>query len=501
MNFQVIEELKNLIPPLTKEEFNQLEDNIFNDGIRDALVVGEYSEDGNTKRVLIDGHNRLQIAESGMYEYTTKTIKFKSFLDVKYWMINLQIGRRNLNKYQRGVLAMELKGILEQIAKKKEALRKTISQTKAIDTTDFDDSQLAIVSVLKGYKKRSYATPDTLYFVQNNNKVKIGCSSDVDSRLKDITKHLPDAKLIGTCEGGITLEKDLHKSLNEYRLNNEWFELNETTVSIIKAFLPNSDFANIGKVNSRKEAANKFNIGSSSLAKVQKLEEKATPEIKAQLRTGEMSINQAYKEVRKVEKKEELKKKKEDYDIKIENKTENVFKIDIFNTDEKFRVIYADPAWSYNDKQNTPQLGGAAKHYDSMSVSEICALPVSEISEKDSVLFLWVTSPLLEDSFKVIKEWGFKYKTSFIWDKVKHNMGHYNSVRHEILLIATKGSCTPDNKKLFDSVQSIERNDNHSEKPIEFLNIIDTLYGYGDKLEMFCRKIKKDNWYGWGNEI
>jgi N6-adenosine-specific RNA methylase IME4 len=136
-----------------------------------------------------------------------------------------------------------------------------------------------------------------------------------------------------------------------------------------------------------------------------------------------------------------------------------------------------------------------------MSVNEICSLPVKEISEKDSVLFLWVTSPLLEDAFLVIKAWGFKYKTSFVWDKVKHNMGHYNSVRHEMLLIATKGSCTPDNKKLYDSVQSIERNNNHSEKPIEFLNIIDDLYNYGNKLEMFCRDIKKDKWYGWGNEI
>jgi site-specific DNA-methyltransferase (adenine-specific) len=136
-----------------------------------------------------------------------------------------------------------------------------------------------------------------------------------------------------------------------------------------------------------------------------------------------------------------------------------------------------------------------------MTVNEICNLPVNEISEKDSVLFLWVTSPLLEDAFAVIKSWGFKYKTSFVWDKVKHNMGHYNSVRHEFLLIATKGSCVPDNKKLYDSVQTIERNDNHSEKPIEFLDIIDDIYNYGNKLEMFCRNIKKEKWYGWGNEI
>jgi len=205
--------------------------------------------------------------------------------------------------------------------------------------------------------------------------------------------------------------------------------------------------------------------------------------------------------IKKIKKIERLKDRKKEYNTRIEGKVDNEFKIDIFKTTETFRIIYADPAWSYNDKQDTPMLGGAAKHYDTMSVSQLNELPLNKISEKDSVLFLWVTSPLLEDAFKVVNSWGFKYKTSFIWDKVKHNMGHYNSVRHEILLVCTKGSCTPDNKKLYDSVQSIERNDKHSEKPIEFLNIIDDIYTYGNKIELFCRNIKKDNWFGWGNEL
>lgn len=250
-----------------------------------------------------------------------------------------------------------------------------------------------------------------------------------------------------------------------------------------------------------KEIAKVANVSHDTIAKVKKIQAVATPEIKAKLSTGEVSINQAYQDIKKEEKKEEQKVKKQEYEVRVETVTKNEFKVDIFNTENKFRIIYADPAWSYNDKQDTAQLGGAAKHYDTMSISEICSLPVKEISEKDSVLFLWVTSPLLEDAFTVIKSWGFKYKTSFVWDKVKHNMGHYNSVRHEFLLIATKGSCVPDNKKLYDSVQIIERNNNHSEKPIEFLNIIDDIYTYGNKLEMFCRNIKKDKWYGWGNEI
>ena len=268
-----------------------------------------------------------------------------------------------------------------------------------------------------------------------------------------------------------------------------------------KTTFQKSEKSNIETINSVKELSKIASVSHDTIAKVKKIQEKAPEEVKEKLSSGEVSINQAYKEIKKEEKKAELEDKKNAYEERIETVTENEFKVDIFDTSESFRVIYADPAWSYNDKQDTPQLGGAAKHYDTMSISQLCELPVKEISEKNSVLFLWVTSPLLEDAFTVLNSWGFKYKTSFVWDKIKHNMGHYNSVRHEILLIATKGSCVPDNKKLYDSVQSIERNDNHSEKPIEFINIIDDIYTYGNKLEMFCRKIKKDNWYGWGNEI
>lgn len=176
---------------------------------------------------------------------------------------------------------------------------------------------------------------------------------------------------------------------------------------------------------------------------------------------------------------------------------------------KKYKIIYADPPWSYNDKQNTSLLGGAVKHYSLMSIEELCNLPIKELAEENAVLFIWVTSPLLEDVFDIIKAWGFKYKSSFVWDKVDHNMGHYNSVRHEFLLIATKGSCTPEVKKLFDSVISIPRTI-HSEKPSYFREIINTLYPTGNRVELFARKnTDKDlfgnnsfeNWDTWGNEL
>jgi N6-adenosine-specific RNA methylase IME4 len=414
-------ELKAYIPALTAEEKQQLTANILAEGVRDAIVLAEYpSEDGEVIQVIADGHNRYSIATEYSLPFNTETITFDSYADVKEWMIKLQFGRRNLNNYQRGVLALQLSSIFEEKAleRKREAMLKS--------------------------------------------NLKQGRPSVVDT----------------------------HTDMFDMEENGE---VEETFCTI-------SDKTSTA-MDTGSELSKIANLGRNTIAQIKKIETLAGDNIKAKLQTGEMSVNAAYKEVRKEEKKEELKQKQMQYEERIATTTENEFKIDIYDTDKKFRVIYADPAWSYNDKQNTSELGGAAKHYDTMSISDICALPVKDIAEDNAVLFLWVTSPLLEDSFKVIKEWGFKYKTSFVWDKVKHNMGHYNSVRHELLLVATKGSCTPDNKVLHNSVQRVERNDNHSEKPIEFLDIIDEIYTHGFKLEMFCRNIKKDNWFGWGNEL
>lgn len=171
---------------------------------------------------------------------------------------------------------------------------------------------------------------------------------------------------------------------------------------------------------------------------------------------------------------------------------------------KKYRVLYADPPWNYGD-QLTESYGSTKFHYPSMTIAELCQLgedekrPVKSICADDAVLFLWVTSPLLEECFPIIKAWGFEYKTSFVWDKVKHNMGHYNSVRHEFLLVCTRGSCLPDVKELIDSVQEIPRG-KHSEKPEQFREIIDRLYTNGKRIELFARGDVPANWDAWGNQ-
>lgn len=198
------------------------------------------------------------------------------------------------------------------------------------------------------------------------------------------------------------------------------------------------------------------------------------PELVADIKTGKKSITQATREI----KKQEIAKT-------------------VDWPEGKYRVIYADPPWSYGNTQPDYQTE-QRDHYPTMELKDICALPVKDLALDNAVLFIWVTSPTLEESFQVIKGWGFKYKASFIWDKVGHNMGHYNSVRHEFLLIAVRGSCQPDVHKLFDSVVS-EKREGHSKKPTAFYDIIDTIYPHGPRIELFARNERK-GWNSYGHQ-
>jgi N6-adenosine-specific RNA methylase IME4 len=164
----------------------------------------------------------------------------------------------------------------------------------------------------------------------------------------------------------------------------------------------------------------------------------------------------------------------------------------------KYRVIYADPPWQYSNSMPS-YVTTPANYYPLMSIDELCAMPVKELAEDNAVLFLWVTVPMMQEALEVIEAWGFEYKTNIIWDKIKHNMGHYFSVRHELLYICTRGSCLPDTPKLYDSVQTIERTE-HSAKPELFREIIDTIYPYGKRIELFARQQIK-NWETYGNQL
>lgn len=177
-------------------------------------------------------------------------------------------------------------------------------------------------------------------------------------------------------------------------------------------------------------------------------------------------------------------------------------KVDIFDTEKKYSVIYADPPWSY-------QAGGkkrnVKRHYPTMKPEEIYSLPVERIAADDCLLFLWATFPNLPLALETIKRWGFRYKTiGFVW--VKRNAkspgwfwggGNWTRSNAEICLIGIKGKP----KRLSASVHSVcdAPREAHSKKPGEIRDRIVSLCGDLPRVELFARQATP-GWDCWGNE-
>lgn len=172
---------------------------------------------------------------------------------------------------------------------------------------------------------------------------------------------------------------------------------------------------------------------------------------------------------------------------------------------EKYKIIYADPAWSYKDKALAGNRGACCK-YDVMSIEDIKNLPVKDLADDDCVLFMWVTMPKLNEVFDVIKAWGFEYKTcAFTW--VKRNkkspswffgMGRWTRANAELCLLATKGKP----RRISGGVSSIIDTpiEGHSKKPNITRDKIVELLGDVPRVELFARQ-KCSGWDAWGNEI
>ena len=174
---------------------------------------------------------------------------------------------------------------------------------------------------------------------------------------------------------------------------------------------------------------------------------------------------------------------------------------------KKYQIIYADPPWSYNDTQKSGGTAyfGASVRYETMNNKDIAKLPIPELADKDCVLFMWATSPLLPEAFETIKSWGFKYKTvAFCWNKQTvngkwvSNMGRWTMGNIEVCLLGVKGSP----KRIVKNIKQlvIAERKRHSQKPPDVANRIVELMGDLPRIELFARE-KTEGWDVWGNEV
>jgi len=374
---EILQELESLIPPLSNEEFKQLERNILEEGIREPLITWN--------GILIDGHNRYRIAQEHDINYETIQKEFENINRVKEWMIHNQFGRRNLSNYQRSVLALQLEDVFKEKAKESKS-----------------------------------------------------------------------------------------EKVSHFRQTGEVLPI-------------------LAKPDTRKEISKVANVSHGTLDKVKVIQANATPEVKARLNTGTMSINEAYKEIKKEEKKVE---RVELIQKQIEDIEEGLLPelIGLFD------VVSVDPPWPYEgESKNITSFDSVGRRvanpYPEMSIEQIknIKLPLMD----NAVVLLWTTHKFLPDAFEILKEWNLDYKATLVWNKEKIGMGAWFRMQCEFCLVGIKGKPYWENTTYRDII--VESRREHSRKPDCFFEMIEKIT-MGNRLEYFSRE-KREGWKVFGNDI
>jgi len=173
--------------------------------------------------------------------------------------------------------------------------------------------------------------------------------------------------------------------------------------------------------------------------------------------------------------------------------------------DKKYQIIYADPPWRYKVWNRDTGLGRSAdSHYTTMTLEQIKELNVP--ADKNCVLFLWATLPMLQEALDVITAWDFIYKTvAFTWvkknkksDSLFWGMGYWTRANVEVCLLATKGKIKRQAANIHQVIMSPIRK--HSQKPDEVRERIIKLVGDLPRIELFARQ-RTFGWDVWGNEV
>ena len=264
--------------------------------------------------------------------------------------------------------------------------------------------------------------------------------------------------------------------------------------------------ANLRKV-SQAEAAKRLNVSERSVTFAAFVEKEATPELIHAVGQGKIAVSAAaglanasealqreavadpdrahvlVKQERRARRESELGTKQQSLPTK------------------QYGVVYADPPWRFEPySRNTGMERAADNHFPTMTLDAIKALDVASITAPDAVLFLWATTPMLDDARATMAEWGFVYKTALVWAKDRAGTGYWLRNRCELLLVGTRGDIPapapgtqPEN--LIEAPVAA-----HSAKPAVFAEMIERLFPTLPRIELFARGKARPGWDVWGFE-
>jgi N6-adenosine-specific RNA methylase IME4 len=172
----------------------------------------------------------------------------------------------------------------------------------------------------------------------------------------------------------------------------------------------------------------------------------------------------------------------------------------------KYDIIYSDPPWHYKGQTQhagagSKSTGGAQSHYRGIKLARLKQLDVPSICAPDCLMFMWTSSPHLDQAIELLKAWGFKWATvGFVWDKQRLNPGSYTVSQIEMVLIGKRGRI-PQPRGARNMRQFLsELRGEHSEKPAEVRNRITAMFPTQRRIELFART-RVRGWAAWGDEV
>lgn len=447
MQLSIDPEFQSLIPPLAADEYAQLEANLLADGCRDPLVIW----DG----VIVDGHNRYRICQQHGIPFAVTEKTFASREDAIIWIVNNQLGRRNLTDYERGRLALRGKDALAAKARERKlaALKQGDEMPVGANLPPRDEGGkvreelAAAVGISDGsmaaIARVEASAPDVIKDKARRGELSIHRADVLTKTLKDAPEDVKEAVARFEVDDLETIRLFIEGS----RSKADWW----------------ADIRNSGYVQvSDEDEAVAWSEGVLALRKAIALKAKQAARI-----ANEARIESAHESARRQA------------------------------VEDVYSVIYADPPWEY---ENSGIGAAAAKQYLTMPTSQICELLTSQDVKvtDNAVLFLWATNPLLPDALRVIEAWGFIYKTNMVWIKGRGTGGFYVNGGHELLLIATRGSMRPG---VIPSSVISHPAAAHSQKPTDMYELIESMYPDQRYIEFFARRQPPRRlWTFWGNE-
>ena len=449
--FRIDPEFKKLIPALSAEEYMQLETNITEDGCRDPLTVWQ------EENLLLDGHNRFEICKRYGMEYELFFVSLADRQSAINWIINNQLGRRNVTPEQ----ASYLRGKRYNMEKKEVGAHNGNQHTK-LELGQNDPIPTSTAARLADEFKVSEKT------IKRDGKF----AAAVDTLSDTIGDEARTAVLSGNSK---VTKQDVTDAA-------EWYKTNPGQRPTVEQVAEELAADESGYTWTEDDEPGQATIPT------------IAPTPAPFIATTEKEILEAANRIRQGK----LAQRREERAEKITEIAQNNKPLSVADLDRLYPVVYADPPWRYEHSMTDNRK--IENQYPTMTLEEICNLPVGDIATPDAVLLLWTTSPKLAESMDVIESWGFVYRTCIIWDKERIGMGYYARQQHELLLIASRGSIpVPEPENRPNSVIRIKRDNEHSMKPHEFYELIERMYPEYDRIELFARN-KRDGWSAWGNQ-